>query len=333
MTDDAPTPGWYADPSTAEQIRWWNGTDWSEDTAPAPRAAEPALPAPTGQPIAHEAPKPAEEKTLLDRAAGFLKDGQAQAGGAVGAGIALASQMLPGRAKAETATLSISPSAPSHEAAKAPGIGQKIKGVVADPRVQGVGVAAAGATLLADGAVGIGSKRKGIASAAKTFIIGGIVVAFSALMMIMGIGTAISGPTEALTTGTVTKILETGYNQCIPTVSFELEGQSHTTKPTIAASCTWEVGDEVSVIYPKSQGGAGATLAATGETPTTGPALITGAVFVFIIGFAVSAFGLAKLALRAGSIAGGLLLIRHGWRRGKTPDSAEQTSPEETVDA
>ncbi|MGA9146761.1 MAG: DUF2510 domain-containing protein [Candidatus Nanopelagicales bacterium] len=31
-----PTPGWYADPSDSQLLRWWNGTQWSEHTQPMP---------------------------------------------------------------------------------------------------------------------------------------------------------------------------------------------------------------------------------------------------------------------------------------------------------
>ena len=31
-----PTPGWYADPSDSQLLRWWNGTEWSDHTQPMP---------------------------------------------------------------------------------------------------------------------------------------------------------------------------------------------------------------------------------------------------------------------------------------------------------
>lgn len=40
-----PAAGWYADPQDAAQLRWWDGSQWSAHTAPAPQPAAPA-PAP-----------------------------------------------------------------------------------------------------------------------------------------------------------------------------------------------------------------------------------------------------------------------------------------------
>jgi hypothetical protein len=42
-----PAPGWYADPSGQAGVRWWDGTQWTANTAPLP-AASPAAPASSG---------------------------------------------------------------------------------------------------------------------------------------------------------------------------------------------------------------------------------------------------------------------------------------------
>lgn len=54
---DAPIAGWYPDPRDAAQWRWWNGADWTADTAARPAA--PTWPAPTLDPSpASVAPAP-----------------------------------------------------------------------------------------------------------------------------------------------------------------------------------------------------------------------------------------------------------------------------------
>lgn len=35
---DAPTPGWYPDPEGRSLLRWWAGTDWTEQRRPCPSA-------------------------------------------------------------------------------------------------------------------------------------------------------------------------------------------------------------------------------------------------------------------------------------------------------
>src|SRR2546430_17696112 len=36
MSQSAHPPGWYPDPSGAPQQRWWDGTQWTQHTQPAP---------------------------------------------------------------------------------------------------------------------------------------------------------------------------------------------------------------------------------------------------------------------------------------------------------
>lgn len=50
MTTHVP-PGWHPDPTDGLKLRYWNGTDWTEDTRPRP----PATSAPTG-----DVPAPAD---------------------------------------------------------------------------------------------------------------------------------------------------------------------------------------------------------------------------------------------------------------------------------
>jgi len=37
---DAPPPGWYPDPEGGAHLRWWEGTDWTDDRRPPPVTAE-----------------------------------------------------------------------------------------------------------------------------------------------------------------------------------------------------------------------------------------------------------------------------------------------------
>ncbi|MEI8056152.1 MAG: DUF4333 domain-containing protein [Actinomycetes bacterium] len=62
-TDSLPEPGWYPDPAGGQQLRWWNGTNWSNSThlpltapAPSPLAAPGPLPPQPPTPAAPSAP-------------------------------------------------------------------------------------------------------------------------------------------------------------------------------------------------------------------------------------------------------------------------------------
>ncbi|WBU38379.1 DUF2510 domain-containing protein [Homoserinibacter sp. YIM 151385] len=54
--------GWYDDPESSENVRWWNGLGWTEhverkpETAPAEAASEAAAPAAQAAPAAPAAP-------------------------------------------------------------------------------------------------------------------------------------------------------------------------------------------------------------------------------------------------------------------------------------
>jgi hypothetical protein len=62
---EAPPPGWYPDPEGRSQLRWWEGTDWSDRYRARPTAASLAFQPPPA--ANHAQPTPQE---LAARAAG-----------------------------------------------------------------------------------------------------------------------------------------------------------------------------------------------------------------------------------------------------------------------
>ena len=53
-----PVQGWYADPEGSDQLRWWDGTQWSDQFRPAPTGAPVEVPAATKPTAAKPATKP-----------------------------------------------------------------------------------------------------------------------------------------------------------------------------------------------------------------------------------------------------------------------------------
>lgn len=179
--------------------------------------------------------------------------------------------------------------------------------------VGAAGLTAAGAALAADGAIGLGGKRKGFKGLGKYFVIGSILIIFGFFAVAGGTINAISGVDRVTAVGTVTKIMDGTGNQCIPTAEFEVNSKLHEVRASDFAKCTWQVGDLIDVSYEKNTDGLNAEV---GEATTNG-STIMGGVIIGFIGFFVLAIGLIKLVLRAGSVAGGLLLMREGFRMGK----------------
>lgn len=175
------------------------------------------------------------------------------------------------------------------------------------------GLAAAGAALAADGAIGLGEKRKGFNGLGKFFIIGFSLVLLSFFGFIGGIADALDGKARVETTGTVTNIQDGTYKQCIPTAEFTVNGKTIATKGTEFEECVWQVGDPITVSYDENTDGANAEI---GE-PVTPIQMIGGSIAIAIIGLFVAGIGFVKLGVRAGSVAGGFLLFREGLKLGK----------------
>lgn len=62
--------------------------------------------------------------------------------------------------------------------------------------------------------------------------------------------------------GAVSSIQKKGWqsDECIPTVAFQVNGQSITTGPDSFATCTWQEGDSIPVAYDVASGGLDAHL-------------------------------------------------------------------------
>ena len=176
--------------------------------------------------------------------------------------------------------------------------------------VGATGLAAAGAALAADGAIGLGKKRKGFKGLGKYFITGGLIVVISILMFFTGLIETFSAKERTSTTGVVTQILDGEFPDCIPTVEFTYQGKSYVARDTEYVECVWVVGDPVEVFFDVD----------TADNPTIGEDIVNplgGSIAIGVIGWFILGIGIVKLLIRAGSVAGGFLLMREGFKLGK----------------
>ncbi|PPL18648.1 DUF2510 domain-containing protein [Microterricola pindariensis] len=363
MSDQMIPAGWYADPNDASKLRWWDGTNWLDYFAPAAPPA-PVVVRPVGPAVNIAAPvlsdppaavevldadpalDPQVSPSFLSHAKNLTTGLPGLAVGPLAAGVAMASAALGAQAEKSSSAVAVAPAVPPAAPAEivaiapsAPAAPEAIPAsapartlldhaadLVGDHRVQGGAMGAAGAALAAGGAASLIRKEGAGRRASKIFLIGLIIFVVGVFGLIGGISEALTGPSEVTTSGEVTKIQSKPLGGCIPTVEFQVQGQTYTTRPSKFETCVWEVGDTTSVSYTASSGG---TIARLGTSTSTASA-IPGSIMLMLAGLIVSAWALIPIAIRAGSIVGGAYLIRQGLRRSKT--QADAASPDQTAD-
>jgi hypothetical protein len=239
-----PKEGWYVSPENKEMLRWWDGTQWTQNEKPNP-ASNPSMTAPQGKPV-ERAPK-----TNVSAA--------------------------------------------------------KVTNVIGAS-----GLAAAGAALAADGAVGLGKKRKGFNGIGKYLIIGSLFMVLGMVTFFAGVADALDGKDRITAMGTVTKLQTDEFDDCIPTAEFTANGTKVAVKGEDFVECTWQLGDPIQVSFDEGTAGLNPEI---GEAVTPGGTM-GGALVMGIFGLFIASIGLVKLAVRAGSVAGGFLLFRQGMKLG-----------------
>lgn len=289
MSNPVVPAGWYADPNDAARLRWWDGMNWQDHFAPAPPAMPVAtppvgpaanIPAPStsGVPQGKPAPDTRNSVPLVD----YARD--------IGA-------RFSAKAKRPANPVPIQTNSQANFGG--------------DPRIQAGSWNADGAVPTEPDANYLGSDKAKPKKKSKMFLVGLIIFLIGLSGLIIGIPEAIGGPVSATASGQVTKIQPGTHNQCIPTVEFQVQGETHTTRPDSFATCIWEVGDPTEVSYTVSSGGTVAQLGAAPEARTT----VAGGFMMLVVGFILMIVGLAPVLLRGGSIAGWAYLVHRDQRR------------------
>lgn len=211
---------------------------------------------------------------------------------------------------ASNPTISAPQGQPVEAAPKAKVSAEKVANVIG-----GTGLAAAGAALAADGAIGLGKKRKGLKGIGKYFVFGFIFIIMSFFVFFSGLADALDGTDRITDMGTVTNLQTDKYDKCIPTAEFIVNGNKVSVKGEDFVECTWIVGDPIKVSYDEGTSGMNPEI---GEARTPGGTMAS-ALGIGIMGLFIALIGLVKLAVRAGSVAGGFLLFRQGLKLGSKP--------------
>lgn len=181
-----------------------------------------------------------------------------------------------------------------------------------DPLAQGAALGSAGAALAAGGAISFSRNKM----TARILLIGLIVLAIGLLTILSDASWPGSEAKEITTVGTVTKIQKKSWvsGDCIPTVGYEVDGQTYTVKPSTFEKCTWEVGDTLPVAYTIASGGIDARLGVAKESVEPTSLRPVGWILT-VVGFTMSLWSGVALAVRAGSVVGGVGLFMHGLSR------------------
>ncbi|WP_412871124.1 DUF3592 domain-containing protein [Cellulomonas sp. 179-A 4D5 NHS] len=184
-----------------------------------------------------------------------------------------------------------------------------------DPRAPGTTEAMAGGALLADGVLGVGSRRQGIGGAVKTAVLGLVflVIGLGALHLV---GQDDAGPGDVTTQGTVvdqqwhTNHSSTSGSRrmCSPAAEFTVDGQVYTAVSNSSSGSCPAIGTTVTVVYDPADPGA------TGRLPA--PATVALLLWLFPVAGAVMLLtGIGTFVARAASIGAGVALLTDGLRR------------------
>jgi hypothetical protein len=343
--------GWYRAPGEEGLLRYWDGTTWTSHRQPASAATpgtqvEPATATVAPTPVIAQAvvePTPTIEPTAaidIDPMAEYERQFASNSAPAVESALAPAAQPAFAAAGASSFFSSPPPLPALAEQPELPPVAEpsyhpQIADATADqpegflqhvlssveneaenPHAQGIGEELGGAALAADGLIGFGPNRKGIFGALKGIGTGLLIVVIGIAIMAFMSANNTAGAGEVRGSGIVTSLGSTSGNSCTPVARFAVGRKSYSASSTLGISpCPVTLGQTVDVIYSTANPASNARVEmGTSVTqflwliPVLGGVVFLSSLFTFIV--------------RAGSIAGGIALVRDGNRRRREPAEA-----------
>ena len=156
------------------------------------------------------------------------------------------------------------------------------------------------------------SDRKRVLVAVRGMLIGLAIVIVGLVAMGLVSANIFGGAGEAKASGIVTSLGSTANNACAPIARFAVTGKSYTAGAAAVSPCPVGLGQTVDIFYSSANPGADARIAiGTGITQYLWVIPVLG---VFLLAISIGLF-----VVRAGSVAGGIALIRDGKRRSRNP--------------
>jgi hypothetical protein len=272
--------GWYRAPGEEGILRYWNGTAWTDHRQPAPAAVAAAPPvSPEPLPTLVEYPDPMAEFERQFDTPSFASFEPAPA---------------PSPRSAETSASfprSFVPRpTPTERSSLGPiALGPIVADVIAPRSV--VGHAPNRAAVL--------SAARGMGIAILVLVIGLGAMAFFSAQTLAGAG-------EGSTTGIVTSLGSTAGNSCTPIARFAVRGKSFTANSSAAVTpCSVGLGQDVNIVYSAADPAGAARI-------QLGGSLAQYLWLVPLLAFLTFLACLTMFLVRAGSIGGGMALIRDG---------------------
>jgi hypothetical protein len=301
--------GWYRSPSEDGMLRYWNGTAWTDHRQPVP-----ALVPPT--PVAQVDPDPMAEyerqfesstdtKSMIDQLSFVLDQRQFDPPSASPRPHYEPASPIASIPQGQLASTVLAPAprspvpdptvlAPTPAPAPAPALVPAIAPVAQD---------AAERKASAD-------KRKRVLVTVRGMWIGIVIVVIGFVVTGLMSANIFSGPGQLKASGIVTSLGSTADNSCTPIARFAVTGRSYTASASAVSPCPVGLGQSVDIFYsPADPGTDGHIVIGSGISqyawaiPLLGALLFVGSLVTFIV--------------RAGSIAGGIALVRDGNKRSK----------------
>ena len=311
--------GWYRAPGEEGILRYWNGSTWTDHRQPAPVAAAPDAPRSAAEAVDPMAEYERQFETTTTSTGPTPTPQYRPVAALAPAPTQAAVPQLAGVPTAVPRSFAPQPSPPAPNSLGPIALGPAASVAIALPAAAPKAPAHRETLAIAlpeAPANAVAPNRRAVVSAVRAM---GIAI----LVILIGVGAMAffsaqnqAGAGEVKTIGIVTSFGSTTANSCTPVARFAVKGRSFTASSNAAISpCPLGLGQDVDVIYSAADPSAAAHIQLGSSfaqylwlAPLAGVLLFLASLTAFVV--------------RAGSILGGIALIRDGGKRSKTPTPA-----------